>query len=100
MAGKPLTYMAGCKAANAAQGSMQPTTSPTYLQVVEQRRRLPPVLNDRALFTKAAPYGDRGDQTYHAPSNRIGVNYSPDSRAAASILFEEFPQASSTLGYL
>ncbi len=53
---------------------------------------MPPVLNDRALFTKAAPFGDRGDQSYHAPSNRIGVNYSPASMAAAAALFEEVPQ--------
>ena len=61
-------------------------------QVVGQRQRLPPVLNDKSLFTKAAPYGDREDQAYHAPSNRIGVNYSPASMAAASLLFEECPQ--------
>jgi hypothetical protein len=59
---------------------------------MEQRRRLPPVLNDKSLFTKAAPYGDRGDQGYHSPCNRIGVNYSPASGAAASLLFEEYPQ--------
>jgi dynein heavy chain len=62
------------------------------MQVMEQRRRLPPVLNDKSLFTKAAPYGDRGDQGYHSPCNRIGVNYSPASGAAASLLFEEYPQ--------
>jgi dynein heavy chain len=62
------------------------------LQVVEQRRKLPPVLNDKALFTKAAPFGDRTDQSYHAPSNRIGVYYSPCSMAAASMLLEEVPQ--------
>eukprot|EP00878_Enallax_costatus_P013463 GHUV01014078.1.p1 GENE.GHUV01014078.1~~GHUV01014078.1.p1 ORF type:complete len:1340 (+),score=424.03 GHUV01014078.1:252-4271(+) len=62
------------------------------LQVVQQRRKLPPVLNDKALFTRAATYGDRADQSYHAPSNRIGVHYSPASMAAAGMLFEEFPQ--------
>jgi hypothetical protein len=63
---------------------------------VEQRRKLPPVLNDKALFTRAAPFGDRADQAYHAPSNRIGVYYSPSSMAAAAQLFEEFPQVSQT----
>ncbi|KAF6266164.1 dynein heavy chain 9 [Scenedesmus sp. NREL 46B-D3] len=58
--------------------------------VVQQRRKLPPVLNDKALFTRAAPFGDRADQSYHAPSNRIGVYYSPSSMAAAAQLFEEF----------
>lgn len=62
------------------------------LQVVEQRRKLPPVVNDKALFTRAAPFGDRSDQAYHAPSNRIGTYYSPASARAAAQLFEEFPQ--------
>jgi hypothetical protein len=62
------------------------------VQVVEQRRKLPPVLNDKALFMRAAPFGDRADQAYHAPSNRIGVYYSPSSMAAAAQLFEQFPQ--------
>jgi dynein heavy chain len=61
-------------------------------QVVQQRRKLPPVVNDKALFTRAAPYGDRSDQAYHAPSNRIGSYYSPASSNAAAQLFEEFPQ--------
>eukprot|EP00775_Hariotina_reticulata_P006670 gene6670-6894_t len=61
-------------------------------KVVEQRRKLPPVLNDKALFTKAAPFGDRADQSYHGPSNRIGVYYSPCSMAAAAMLLEEVPQ--------
>lgn len=63
------------------------------MQVVEQRRKLPPVLNDKALFTRAAPFGDRADQAYHAPSNRIGAYYSPAARVAAAALFEEHPQA-------
>lgn len=61
-------------------------------QIVQQRRKLPPVVNDKALFTRAAPYGDRSDQAYHAPSNRIGSYYSPASSNAAAQLFEEFPQ--------
>jgi hypothetical protein len=61
------------------------------MQVVEQRRKLPPVVNDKALFTKAAPYGDRADQAYHAPSNKIGAYYSPEASHAAALLFEEFP---------
>lgn len=28
---------------------------------------------------------------YHSPSNRIGSNYSPQARFAASVLFEQFP---------
>jgi hypothetical protein len=53
---------------------------------------LPPLLNDRALFTKAATYGDKDDPFYHSPSNRIAANYSPSSHVAAAYLFEEFPQ--------
>lgn len=73
-----------------------PILSMWCLQVVQQRRKLPPVINDKALFTKAATYGDRADQAYHAPSNRIGVHYSPASMAAAGMLFEEFPQVGSS----
>lgn len=62
------------------------------LQVLEQRRKLPPVVNDKALFTRAAPFGDRADQAYHAPSNKIGAYLSPASAHAAALLFEEFPQ--------
>lgn len=64
------------------------------MQMVEQRRKLPPLINDRALFTKAAPYGDKEDPFYHSPSNKIGNNYSPQSMHAAAILFEEFPAVS------
>jgi dynein heavy chain len=62
------------------------------LQMVEQRRKLPPVVNDRALFTRAAPFNDRNDPLYHSPSNRIGANYSPHAQQAAAMLFEQFPQ--------
>lgn len=55
-------------------------------QVSAQRRRLPDVLNDRALFTRAVPFGDRGDPAYHSPSSRIGGNYSPAASGAASAL--------------
>ncbi|MEW5311652.1 MAG: hypothetical protein WDW38_003348 [Sanguina aurantia] len=51
----------------------------------------PPLMNDRALFTKAAPFGDKDDPYYHSPSSRIGGNYSPHAALAAAILFEEFP---------
>lgn len=61
-------------------------------QVLQQRRKLPPVLNERQLFTRAAAFGDRGDPAYHGPCNRIAVHYSPGSMAAAAALFEEFPQ--------
>jgi len=62
------------------------------MQMVEQRRKLPPMVNDRALFTRAAPFNDKSDPFYHSPSQRIGSNYSPQSVLAASILFEQFPQ--------
>ncbi|KXZ48211.1 DHC-9 protein [Gonium pectorale] len=61
-------------------------------EIVAQRRKLPPLLNDRSLFTRAAPYGNKDDPFYHSPSNRIGNNFSPQSMRAAAILFEEFPQ--------
>ncbi len=61
-------------------------------QMVEQRRELPPMVNDRALFTKAAPFNDKEDPFYHSPSNRIGNNYSPQAFLAAAVLFEQFPQ--------
>jgi len=60
-------------------------------KMVEQRRKLPPMVNDRALFTRAAPFNDKSDPFYHSPSQRIGNNYSPQSMLAASILFEQFP---------
>eukprot|EP00955_Chlamydomonas_euryale_P056626 356496-Chlamydomonas_euryale.AAC.7 len=46
-------------------------------KMLSQRRKLPPLLNERALFTRASPYGDKSDPFYHSPSNRIGSNYSP-----------------------
>ncbi|GFR45764.1 hypothetical protein Agub_g7181 [Astrephomene gubernaculifera] len=61
-------------------------------EIMSQRRKLPPLLNDRSLFTRASPYGNKDDPFYHSPSNRIGNNYSPSSMRAAAILFEEFPQ--------
>ncbi|GLI65190.1 hypothetical protein VaNZ11_008652 [Volvox africanus] len=61
-------------------------------EIVSQRRKLPPLINDRSLFTRAAPYGNKDDPFYHSPSNRIGNNFSPYSMRAAAILFEEFPQ--------
>ena len=36
--------------------------------MMEQRRKLPPMLNERALFTLAAPYGDKDDPFYHSAS--------------------------------
>ncbi|KAJ9530634.1 hypothetical protein QJQ45_014736, partial [Haematococcus lacustris] len=61
-------------------------------KMVEQRRKLPPMVNDRSLFTRAAPFNDKDDPFYHSPSNRIGSNYSPASWRAAAILFEQYPQ--------
>jgi hypothetical protein len=83
----------GCRAAGLRpRPDVRGPRSP--LQIVSQRRKLPPVLNDRSLFTRASPYGNKDDPFYHSPSNRIGGNYSPHAQHAASILFEEFPQAS------
>jgi dynein heavy chain, axonemal len=64
-------------------------------QVVEQHRRLPPLLNDRALFTRASPFNDKQDPSYHSPSNRIAANYSPVGSGAAAVLFEHFPKVCS-----
>lgn len=61
-------------------------------RVVQQRKRLPPAINDQALFTKSCPYGDSDDPFYHSPCNKIGSNYSPEAAVAAAILFEEFPR--------
>ncbi|KAG1665808.1 hypothetical protein FOA52_015301 [Chlamydomonas sp. UWO 241] len=61
-------------------------------KMLSQRRKLPPLLNERALFTRAAPYGDKDDPLYHSACNRIGTNFSPASSRAAAILFEQFPQ--------
>jgi hypothetical protein len=69
------------------------TLRPFDQQVVEQRRKLPPLINDNALFTRAAPFSNRADQAYHAPSNRIGCFLSPASMVAAAALFEQLPQA-------
>lgn len=41
--------------------------------------RLPPLLNQAALFTRAATFGDTADLYYHSPSNRIAANYSPQT---------------------
>jgi hypothetical protein len=60
-------------------------------RVVQQHRRLPPAINEQALFTKSCPYGDTDDPFYHSPCNKIGSNYSPEAAVAAAILFEEFP---------
>ncbi|GMH33280.1 hypothetical protein BSKO_01114 [Bryopsis sp. KO-2023] len=59
-------------------------------KVVESRRKLPPVINERALFTKAAPFTDLDDPYYHSPTNRVGNHYTPTSMLAAASLFEEF----------
>ena len=59
-------------------------------QMLEQRRKLPPMLNERSLFTRASPFGNKEDPFYHSPSSRIANNYSPHSGRAASVLFEQF----------
>lgn len=69
-----------------------PRLSGVLPQMAEQRRKLPPMVNDRALFTKAAPFNDKDDPFYHSPSNKIGSNYSPEAQLAAAVLFEQFPQ--------
>jgi len=53
--------------------------------------RIPELLNELALFTRASPYGDTNDLYYHAPSNRVAVNYSPASQG----VLEPPPTASS-----
>ncbi|KAI8464307.1 MAG: dynein heavy chain and region D6 of dynein motor-domain-containing protein [Monoraphidium minutum] len=52
--------------------------------VAEQRRRLPAVINDRALFTRAVPFGGRGYPPCRGPSGRIGAQYSPAADAHAA----------------
>lgn len=44
--------------------------------------RLPPVLNDRSLFTLAATFGHAGDLSLQRASGRIAAHYSPEARAA------------------
>lgn len=61
-------------------------------KTIEQRRLLPPLLNDRAVHTRAATYGDKYDQFFHSPSSRIGANYSQQSAWAGGELLEVFPQ--------
>lgn len=64
-------------------------------KVIEQKRKLPPLLNERAVHTRAATYGDKYDQFYHSPSSRIGANFSMTSEWANGNLLEHFPQVSS-----
>ncbi|DBB17907.1 TPA: hypothetical protein ACH3X3_002922 [Trebouxia sp. C0006] len=47
---------------------------------------VPPLLDERSLFTKAATYGDRGDPYYHPPSSRIGSYYTPAASRACDLL--------------
>jgi dynein heavy chain, axonemal len=61
------------------------------IHCLSQRRQLPPAINSRALFTKAAPYGDLEDPMFHSTCNRIGSNYSPSAAVLAAALFEEYP---------
>lgn len=61
-------------------------------RIVESRRKLPPMINDSALFTLASPYGAPKDPYYHAPSTRIASHYTPGAGFASAVLFEEFPQ--------
>ena len=44
------------------------------------KRELAPMLNELSLFTRASTFGDTNDLYYHAPSNRIGANYSPAAK--------------------
>lgn len=59
--------------------------------VIQQRRQLPPAVNDSSLFTKASPFGDPKDPFYHSPCNKIGSHFSPHVAAAAALLFEQSP---------
>jgi hypothetical protein len=56
-----------------------------------QRRHVPPAINVRNLFTRAAPYGNPVDPMFHSTCNRIGSNYSPEAALVSSALFEEYP---------
>lgn len=47
---------------------------------------IPPLLDDRSLFTKAATYGDQEDPFYHSPSSRIGSYYTPSAGRAGDLL--------------
>lgn len=61
-------------------------------KIVESRRRLPPLINDSALFTLASTYGDPRDPYFHAASTRVGAHFTPSAAYASAVLFEEFPQ--------
>ena len=43
------------------------------------RRELAPMLNEFSAFTRAATFGDVSDLYFHAPTNRIGANYTPSA---------------------
>ncbi|CAG9464833.1 unnamed protein product [Pedinophyceae sp. YPF-701] len=60
-------------------------------EVLQSRRRLPPMVNDQSLFTLAATYGDTNDPFYHSPSTRIGSSLSMPASLASAALVEEFP---------
>ena len=57
--------------------------------VVQQRRQLPPAVNDKALFTKASPFGDPKDPFYHSPCNRIASYFAPHAAASAGLHLED-----------
>lgn len=57
--------------------------------LIQQRRQLPPAINERAFFTKASPFGDPKDPYYHSPCHKIASYFSPDAACAASVLFED-----------
>lgn len=60
-------------------------------EFMSQRRHLPPAINVKNLFTRAAPYGNPEDAMFHSTCNRIASNYSPTAAVVASALFEEYP---------
>ncbi|KAK3261578.1 hypothetical protein CYMTET_29517 [Cymbomonas tetramitiformis] len=44
-----------------------------------QAMKLPPMLNELSLFTRASPYGDTADLYYHSPSDKIASHYAKAS---------------------
>lgn len=63
--------------------------SATHAQVVKQRRKMPAVINERALFTRAATFSEETDHFYHSPSARIASNYTPSAAHVTALLLEQ-----------
>eukprot|EP00232_Nephroselmis_pyriformis_P007530 CAMPEP_0182876984 /NCGR_PEP_ID=MMETSP0034_2-20130328/14478_1 /TAXON_ID=156128 /ORGANISM="Nephroselmis pyriformis, Strain CCMP717" /LENGTH=101 /DNA_ID=CAMNT_0025009801 /DNA_START=147 /DNA_END=448 /DNA_ORIENTATION=- len=53
-------------------------------EITRKRKRLPPVLNDNALFTRASPFASSNqDIFYHAPTARIARVLHPQAFVAS-----------------